>query len=56
MQDPTTSPLGDLIPTIRVYYCSTVCVYYFRTCYKDVCGGGRGTVKDMYYEVRRELW
>jgi hypothetical protein len=30
-----------------------VCVYYCRTYYKVVCGGGRGTVKDMYYEVRR---
>jgi hypothetical protein len=31
----------------------SVCVYYCRTYYKTVCGGGRGTVKDMYYEVRR---
>jgi hypothetical protein len=30
-----------------------VCVYYCRTYYKAVCGGGRGTVKDMCYEVRR---
>jgi hypothetical protein len=29
-----------------------VCVYYCRTYYKAVCGGGTGTVKDMYYEVR----
>ena len=29
------------------------CVYYCRTYYKAVCGGGRGTVKDMYYEVPR---
>jgi hypothetical protein len=27
--------------------------YYCRTYYKAVCVGGRGTVKDMYYEVRR---
>jgi hypothetical protein len=32
-------------------YC--VCVYYCRTYDKAVCGGGRGTVKDMCYEVRR---
>ena len=38
---------------VCVYYCSTVCVYYCRTYYKAVCGGGRGTVKDMCYEVRR---
>jgi hypothetical protein len=30
-----------------------VCVYYCRTYYKAVCGGGRGTVKDMCYEIRR---
>jgi hypothetical protein len=30
-----------------------VCVYYCRTYYKAVCGGGRGAVKDMRYEVRR---
>ena len=30
-----------------------VCVYYFRTYCKAVCGGGRGTVKDMCYEIRR---
>jgi hypothetical protein len=30
-----------------------VCVYYCRTYSKAVCGGGRGTVKDMCYEVRR---
>jgi hypothetical protein len=30
----------------------TGCVYYCRTYYNAVCGGGRGTVKDMYYEVR----
>ena len=29
-----------------------VCVYYCRTYYKAVYGG-RGTVKDMCYEVRR---
>ena len=29
-----------------------VCVYYCRTYDKAVCGG-RGTVKDMCYEVRR---
>jgi hypothetical protein len=27
-----------------------VCVYYCRTYHKAVCGGGRGTVKDMCYE------
>jgi hypothetical protein len=29
------------------------CVYSCRTYDKSVGGGGRGTVKDMYYEVRR---
>jgi hypothetical protein len=33
--------------------CVCVCVYHCRTYYKAVCGGGRGTVKDMCYEVRR---
>jgi hypothetical protein len=28
-------------------------VYYCRTYYKTVCGGRRGTVKDVCYEVRR---
>jgi hypothetical protein len=37
---------------VCVYY-GCVCVYYCRTFYKAVCGGGGGTVKDMYYEVRR---
>ena len=32
---------------------SGVCVYYCRTYSKAVCGGMRGTVKDMCYEVRR---
>jgi hypothetical protein len=33
--------------------CVCVCVYDCRTYYKAVCGGGRGTVKDMCYEARR---
>ena len=35
----------------------SVCVYYCRTYDKAVCGpgGGRGTVKDICYEVRRDL-
>ena len=32
---------------------SLACVYYCRTYDKAVYGGGRGTVKDMCYEVRR---
>ncbi len=35
------------------YAYACVCVYYCRTYYKAVCGGGRGTVQDMCYEVRR---
>jgi hypothetical protein len=32
-----------------------VCVYYCRTYYKAVCGGGRGAVNDKYYDsVRRD--
>ena len=30
-----------------------VCVYYCRTCYKDVHGGRRRRVEDMCYERRR---
>jgi hypothetical protein len=41
-RDPTTSPSGDLIPTIRV----CVCVYYCRTYYKAVrVGGGSGNLE-----------
>ena len=53
VQSPTTSPSGDLIPTIRGSGVWRVCVYYCRAYYKAVCGGERGTVKDMCYEVRR---
>ncbi len=30
-----------------------VCVYYYRTYYKAVCGGGRRRVEDMCYDRRR---
>ena len=48
--------LNEAIRERFVYVMKTplaVCVYYCRTYYKAVCGGGWGTVKDMCYEVRR---
>ena len=44
---------AEAADSVRLLSRKGVCVYYCRTYYKAVCGEGRGTVKDMCYEVRR---
>ncbi len=48
---PTSSPWRNNLLQIPAFL--GVCAYYCRTYYKAVCGGGKGTVKDMCYEVPR---
>jgi hypothetical protein len=47
VQDPTTRPIGTREEP------GTVCVYYCRTYYNAVRGGGRRRVDDMCYDRRR---
>jgi len=44
--------LDDLVD-VAAWETSRVCVYYCRTYYKAVRGGGRRRVEDMRYERRR---
>ena len=42
-----------VIATVYIQVICSVCVYYCRTYYKAVRGGGRRRVEDMCYERRR---